>query len=175
MKITIGHTKKYYLDAFKKQDINVSDWAKDLIDKIEFSGKKKTLEVEIVTVGDLGLGYSRLKTVYQVAKEKGYDLLPAEAGLAFRLAYKEKGWITVGMEPITDSDGYLNVFAVMHHDDGRWLASDCSLPDDVWDADFRFVFYKSSALKSDSSLPLEKRILELEKFREKVENILKLE
>lgn len=145
MKIQIGGmNKEKYLAAFKKDDIHVSDWAKDLISKIEFQKEKETFDVEIVTVAELGFpdGATR-QNIYEQAKEKGYDLLPAEAALAFRLAYKEKElfhWNLIGTEPIAHSDGDPGLLRADRGADGRWLYAYYGSPDGGWGGDGGFAF-----------------------------------
>jgi len=145
MKLTIGgQNKEKYFTKLKKADIKVSDWSKDLINKTEFQKKKKTIEIEIVSGKDLGFtDWTTREKIYEKAQELGYGILPAEAGIAFRLEYKDQPlyeWVAVGMEPIADSDGVLRVFNVELHDDGRWLLSDFGHPDRMWRPDYRWVF-----------------------------------
>lgn len=186
MKIQIGGmNKEKYLTAFKKADIHVSDWAKELISKIEFQKKKETFDVEIVTVAGLGFpdGASR-KDIYDRAKEKGYSLLPAEAALAFRLAYKEKElfhWNLIGTEPITDSGGDPDLLYASRYVDGRWLDADDGDPGGRWDGGGGFAFAVSKhpqpldtpILRTDLDA-LALRISALESDMEKVKKIINL-
>jgi len=57
-----------------------------------------------------------------------------------------RGSGTGGALHVTDSDGDLNVFEVEHNSDGRWLNSNNSKPDNVWNADNRWVFARRNAL-----------------------------
>lgn len=147
MKIQIGDmNEEKYFTAFEEADIYVSDWVKDLISKIEFQKEKETLDVEIVTMGELGFpeGASR-KDIYERAKEKGYGLLPAEVALAFRLAYKESKpyqWNLIGIEPISGSDGGQNAVGVVRYGDGQWLSAHDGSATCFWDAEYRWVFSK---------------------------------
>ena len=54
------------------------------------------------------------------------------------------GGDTGGPAHRTDSDGDLNVFNVDHDDNGRWLNSNYGKPDNVWNADNRWVFLRSN-------------------------------
>ena len=47
---------------------------------------------------------------------------------------------------ITDSDGNLNVFNVEHNHKGLWLNSNNGHPDNVWNADNRWVFVRRNSL-----------------------------
>lgn len=138
MTITIGGmSEEKYLAAFKKADIKVSDWARDLMGKIKYRKKKETIEVETVSVKDLGFDTSTDRNrIYEKAQEKGYGILPAEVALAYRLAYTDQPmseWILAAMEPIADSDGDLSVFNVARDEDGQWLNTNYVDPDDWWD------------------------------------------
>jgi hypothetical protein len=46
------------------------------------------------------------------------------------------------MEPVTDSDGNLNVFRIEHDDDGLWLHGSNGSPGVFWDGDDRWVFVR---------------------------------
>lgn len=48
-----------------------------------------------------------------------------------------------GISYATDSDGNLKLFNVEHNDDGQWLNSYYDNPDNVWNADNRFVFARN--------------------------------
>lgn len=183
LKIQIGGmNEEKYLTAFEEADIYVSDWAKDLISKIEFQKEKETLDVEIVTMGELGFpeGASR-KDIYERAKEKGYGLLPAEVALAFRLAYKESKlyqWNLIGIEPISVSDGGQRVFFVAHDDDGLWLDGSDGGPGSMWGPGDRWVFARRKYQKLDATIfstdldTLTLRISSLESDMEKIKKFL---
>jgi hypothetical protein len=73
----------------------------------------------------------------------GLGLCPAEVGPQWRLQYADQPmgeWILVGMEPISDSDGYLKVFDVARLEDGRWLYGNDGRPGGVWYGDNRWAF-----------------------------------
>jgi hypothetical protein len=50
---------------------------------------------------------------------------------------------TEGISYITDSNGNLKVFNVEHNDNGQWLNSNNGNPDNVWNAENRWVFRRN--------------------------------
>lgn len=98
----------------------------------------------LVSVADLGFTKAtRRDAIYERAKELGLDLVPAEVGPQLRLAYTDQPlneWMVMGMEPIANSDGSLDVFSVVHDDGGQWLRSDYGYPGGLWYPGNRWVF-----------------------------------
>ncbi len=126
----------------------IGDWASDILKRTPIAPEPLELDLILVTVADLGFpeGATR-ENIYEKAAQLGLTLCPAEVGPALRLDYaaQPKGeWILVGMEPIADSRGYLEVFDVDHGDSGRWLRSDYGYPDDFWHGCYRWVFVRKS-------------------------------
>lgn len=173
MKITIGQFKNSTacFKALTKADINVSSYAKQVLEKIPYAQKKEEIEVVVVKVKDLGFtSPATLKEICARAKEKGYDLLPAEAGAALRLQFTDQpfhDYKWIAMEPIADSDGYWDVLCVHRHEDGLWLSSPWLDLARLWDPEHEFVFRKLSGTGKSESLgktvsePLDTRSLEL--------------
>ncbi|MFH1088418.1 MAG: hypothetical protein V1719_01085, partial [Patescibacteria group bacterium] len=135
-----------YRKALKQNGFRISDWANDIMDKPAFTvaNQPETIDLVFVTVAELGFpdGATR-KDIYEKALSLGLSLCPPEVGSALRLAYPDQPngeWIFIGMEPITDSDGDLNVFCVARADSDQWLLTDCADPDSVWRSSFRWVF-----------------------------------
>lgn len=134
--------------ALKKGGHHISDWANNILGKPAFIVAKKKTEVELirVTVADLGFesGATR-QDIYERAMKLGFALCPAEVGPQLRLQYKDQPmneWLLVAMEPITDSDGSLNVFNVARNEDGSWLISNYGKPDDFWLGDNMWAFVR---------------------------------
>ena len=127
----------------------ISDWANDMMSKKEFTVAKKETEVELVVVSVAELGFkdgAKYSDICERAKNLGLDLCPAEVGPQLRLQYADqpKGeWLRIAMEPITDSDGDLDVFNVEHVGDELWLYCNDGHPDDFWRGVYRFVFVRS--------------------------------
>ena len=132
--------------------IKISDWANDILGKPAFSVAAEATEVDLIKVTVAELGFkkgARRDQIYERAKELGLQLCPPEVGPQLRLQYQDQPnneWILVGMEPITDSDGNLNVFSVKRDDSELWLNSNWSNPDNVWNPDnhLAFVFPRNS-------------------------------
>lgn len=132
--------------------VEVSSWAKELLAKTTYSKKKETLNLVITTPAELGFtDYPTTTQLYARAKEKGYDLCPAEVGPQLAGTLEEVGWIFVGMEPVADSVGDPLVFAVRRLDDGeQWLRTGWSHPGGQWGLDIRIVFRLRKPLDSDT-------------------------
>jgi len=138
--------------ALKKGKNRISNWGNDILGKPAFTASETEMDVDLVnvSVADLDLGFkdgAYRRDIIAKALELGLQLCPAEVGPQLRLQYADqpKGeWLVIGMEPITDSGGHLNVFGVAHDRGGRWLYGSNGYPDPFWDADDRFVFVRPS-------------------------------
>ena len=134
------------------KDINISDWAKDLLKKVKYSKTKKTLDLVKITPKEMGLteDYPTTKQIYDKVKELGLELCPAEVGPILRDQYRDQAlyeWLYIGMEPITDARGYPYVFR-LYCDDGGWsLYSYIASVGRPWFSDNRTVFLVSKSLK----------------------------
>jgi hypothetical protein len=132
--------------AIKENKMRISDWASDILGKPAFTVAAEETELDLVVVSVAELGFKNGATreqIYARAKELGLDLCPAEVGPQLCLQDKDqinREWWVVAMEPITDSDGSLELFRVRRDGSGLWLRSCYASPGYVWDADDRFVF-----------------------------------
>jgi len=173
-----GKTLKQYQKELKDGGFIVSKWAEDLLGKIPLAKKKKTLNIVRLTVEELGFsGSATYAEICTRAKEKGYELCPAEAALALLLAMPDQTefkWFTVAHEPVIDSDGDPNLLFVNRSDDGRWLDANYDRPDDRWRREYGFAFVVSQASSTPCSSPsssdlssLEQRISALEERLDK--------
>lgn len=119
MKISIGQfkNKKNLLKALAP--FYVSQWAKEMIDSEDFTlaQKPQELEVEIKRVSDFGFTeWVTFEDFMVKAKEQGYDILPAEAALALRIAYQEQPldeWVSV-LHTTISASGCRRVLTVGH-------------------------------------------------------------
>ncbi|OGD57400.1 hypothetical protein A2V71_00140 [Candidatus Berkelbacteria bacterium RBG_13_40_8] len=122
----------------------ISDWGSDILNRITLAKKPEDVNIVVVTVAELGFPNGATRAhIYEKALSMGLGLLPAEVGPQLRLQYPDQPlgeWILVGMEPITDSDGYLKVFYVEHNGNGRWLRGSYGYPGHVWRSDRRWAF-----------------------------------
>ncbi len=124
----------------------LSNWARDISNKVTLAKAVSEVELVTVTVAELGFpkGATR-KDIYDRAISLGLSLCPAEVGMQLRLRYEDqpKGeWLLVAMEPIADSGVGLCVFYIGHDGDGRWLNTDSGHPGYVWHAGRRWVFLR---------------------------------
>ena len=155
---TLQLGKKITKKDLENAGFKVGDWAKEVLEKVTF--KKQKVNLIVKTVAELGLSDGgTLEEIYKKAEEQGLELCPAEVGPALRMAYKDqpKGeWLSIAMEPITDSYGFLRVFYVERDDDGLWLGGDYGDPHLFLAGDDRLVFvrrkYSSKSSKSLTSL-----------------------
>ena len=146
--IKIGTIKNAdeFRKALKKAGFKISDWANDIIGKPAFTVASGEEEIQLVNLSVEELGFkngAKYGDICARAKELGLELCPNEVGPQLRLQYKDqpKGeWLRIAMEPITDSDGDLDIFNVGHDGDGLWLRSNLGFSDDFWDASNRLVF-----------------------------------
>ena len=146
--VTLGGHKnvKAFLVALESADFHVGDWAKDVMSKPAFTLAKKKAKVNLVRVTVKELGFVKgatLKEIYASASERGLKLCPPEVGPTLRLEYKDQPngeWLTVAMDPITDSDGTPFLFGVDHGSDERWLNTFWIFPEFVWYPEDEFVF-----------------------------------
>ena len=123
--VTLGLKKspKDYRKAIKKDGCRIGDYAGQILNKTEVSQTEVEVDLVVVTVGELGFkDGARRDVLYARAIELGLQLCPAEVGPALRLLYKDQPrgeWLRIGMEPITDSDGFPFVFGVDYDSDVR--------------------------------------------------------
>ncbi len=129
-----------------KQFHYVSNWAKELIEKIpEEIEIDETREFKIVTLKDLGFTKDWIETKKFLNNDflLEHDLELCKLEDAFRIIelLKEGEYCYVGMKPITGSGGDPGVFDVERGDDGkRWLDGRWTSPDGRWGLDGRVVF-----------------------------------
>lgn len=143
--ITLGLHKspKAYRKALESAGFRIGDYASQILNKIEISKTNTEVNLVLVTVAELGFkDGARRDAIYARALELGLQLCPAEVGPALRLASKDTPWILVGMEPIADSDGDLDVFDVDTVYGDRWLDSYYGSPDNFWNGDDQWVFVR---------------------------------
>lgn len=172
MKTTIFKTlttkgKKITKEDLEKKGYKVSNWANQILEKVKFSKEKKIIDLEIVTVSDLGFnGWTSYKDIIDKAKEMGYELCPAEIGPLLRMEYTDQPlneWLYIAMEPIAGSSGDPRVFHVGRIGGGSWLVALSAYGDDRWPSDHRFVFVsRKSALNTQSLNTLNPESLTLE-------------
>lgn len=158
MKI-IKNKKEFYTLA-KKNNLQLSTWAKELIEKASFDDTSK-VEYIVKSVAELGFpDGATYGNIITTAEKNGYSLLSHAQALSYALNYKLTAWHILAIDSITDSGGYRPLFRVGHDDDDLWLDGDYGDVDYFWHGRSVFVFglRKSSALKtqpSSDALPFE--------------------
>jgi len=133
-------------------NINISDWANDILGKPAFTVALAEEEIQLVNLSVADLGFKSGATYGNIcakAKELSLELCPNEVGPQLRLQYKDqpKGeYLRIAMEPIAGLDGRLCVFYVEHGEGGLWLRGSYGDSDHFWDASSRFVFRLRNSL-----------------------------
>lgn len=143
-----GMSKEMIAQELKKSGVQVSHWAKDLLNNRAFTVAEQSERIELVSLTVAELGFPKGATtqeIFQAAAKLGFELCPAEVGPRLHAQADTEQTLgehfAVAMEPITDSDGVPDVFYL-----GRggavvpWLVAHYAWPDSWWDSLFRFVF-----------------------------------
>lgn len=135
-----------YREHLNKAGFRVGAWAYDIREKTPIATEPQELDLVVVTPRELGFtDLTCYDEICRRAKERGYDLCPAEVALALRLSYVDQPLgerLIVAMEPLTDGEGYLRVFDVAHDGLGLWLDTDYGEPGHEWSPERRFVFVR---------------------------------
>ncbi|MBI4096711.1 MAG: hypothetical protein HY425_03260 [Candidatus Levybacteria bacterium] len=140
-----GKSKSQLEQELKQANINITEYAKDMLNSKDFIilPNPKMLPTVRLKVADLLLGNPTTDQIYAKAKELGLDLVPAEAGVHFRLKYKDQPlneWLYMGMKQIADRHGRPDVFRLDRGDDGLWLGHGWAGPGDGWDPEDALMF-----------------------------------
>lgn len=127
----------YYRAEFAKKGIQISRWANDILDKVDFAEGSDEVDIARPNVRDIGFTRTtRRDTIYEKLLARGARKLPAWAAVELCNTYDDqpKGeWLVAAMEPIADSDGNPRLFFVVRYDDGlQWLSSRWGGADCVW-------------------------------------------
>lgn len=153
--------RKELLEAMKKQGINISSYAQEMIESPDFmptqsglnsikrlfKGERspitETVDIVRLKVRDFGFtNYPTTTELFAKAEEFGLELCPAEVGPQYRLQQTDQpmgDWFYIGMKPLVAS-GDPGVFKLGRHSHGLWLSDDWAKPDDSWFLDDEFVF-----------------------------------
>jgi len=124
----------------------VSDYAKQMLERVSFSQEQKSYDLVSFSVKALGFpnGATRAE-IYQKAQELGMELCPAEVGPQLRLQYADQpndDYLVMGMEPVADADGYPDLFHVHRRGSDPWLDFSNGRAGNHWVDDYRFVFLR---------------------------------
>lgn len=141
-----GKNSKQLQAELKNKGINVSDYAKDMLESSDFKTLKNPQNLDLVRLTIKDLGFTELATtdqIYKRAEELGLELCPAEVGPRLRLkdANQPMGeWYFIAMKQIADRDGGPLVFFLERREDGLWLDDDWADPVSGWSPEDEFVF-----------------------------------
>ncbi len=160
-----GNTKDELLAQFAEAKlpsgvigIQASDCARDIAGKpaCDFlKEKEEGVEFVMGSLRDLFGFEENIKTEVFLNEaflaKHGLELCKPSDAFYLRLAYLDQlldEWIRIGMNPITDSDGYPSVFDLGHFSDGMWLSAIYADPDYQWDPDNRWFFRRKKVTQS---------------------------
>lgn len=148
-----------FRNALNRANCHISDRTNAMLDKLAFIASKIETEIDLVvaSVAEFGFRVATCRDIFNRAQELGLGLCPAEAGPQLRLQYMDQPrgeWLLVGMEPITDSDGYPSVFSVGRSGSGLWLSGGNGHPDGFWGGNDRWVFARPKELALRPTLHL---------------------
>lgn len=141
-----GKSKEQLISEMEASGINISDYAKSMMENPDFVWGSSREEVKLVRLTVAHLGFKTGATTDQIYKRVqalGLELCPPDTGPNYRLQYKDQPlgeWVRIGMKQISDYDGNPNVFYLERDDDGLWLSSDWAGPGLTWHPDSKFVF-----------------------------------
>ncbi len=140
-----GKSKEQLISEMETAGINISDYAKSMIENPDFvTGKPEQATLIRLTVADLGFkSNATTDQIYKRAEELGLELCPADTGPNYRLKYKNQPlgeYFYIGMKQITDSDGDPDVFKLVRYVDGLWLDGAWAGPGGGWRPDRKFAF-----------------------------------
>lgn len=141
-----GKSKEQLIAEIELARINISEYAKSMLENRNFTIGKTREEVTLIrlTVGDLGFaGGATMDEIYKRAEDLGLELCPPDTGPELRLKYKNQPlneWVRIGMKQITDSYGNPSIFSLERYDGGLWLDSRWAEPANEWDSGNEFVF-----------------------------------
>lgn len=143
--ITLGleSSAEDYHKALVKADISIGTDGNKIFDLIAVSPEKVELDLVVVSVLDLGFKNSEKKSVICAKGVAfGLGLCPAEATLAFRLAYKEQPYgeyLHMAMDEIVDATGAKYTLEVDRELD-LWIDAEDGNPNHFYSSDTLMVF-----------------------------------
>jgi hypothetical protein len=150
--VSDGTTGPEWIKRLKEQGINVSDWARDVLNSKDFKPTKSgTIHKIGVLKGELFSDGDRTNEKIRKEAVKRKMILPeAEIGCLIREKFTDKdindmglSWITTMHDPIKDSDGGPDLLYASRHGGGSWLDASYGDPDVRWDREGGFAFVVS--------------------------------
>ncbi|RJO59777.1 hypothetical protein C4546_00410 [Candidatus Parcubacteria bacterium] len=152
---TNGRSGEQCIADLEKNNFRVGDYAKQLLRNVKFVATNGTTYKLAVIMGDEFEDDDRTnKNIREVAHARGLADPTVELGPYLREMFSDEDlkkmdlWALILVhEPITDSDGGLNMLGVDRNDDGRWLVACGGNPDFRWDREIGFVFLVPASSK----------------------------
>lgn len=182
----LGLTGSEWITRLEGEGYRIGTYAKQLLNSLEYDKhrmeKGEAVEVAFVSVKDMGKKYATTDEIRAYAAEKGYLEPKAELALLIRESMTDEAIESLGAwyvatfhEPIKDSDGDPGLLYARRRGDGRWVDADWGRPGDLWSAEGAFAVLVPASSTSSSepapsldSLPLESRVEALERFYDRV-------
>ena len=132
---------KKYLKALQEKGYKVIGDAEYLLNQLTDIPEEQ-LRLKKVTVGDLGFSsIATIKEIYEAAEKNGLKPCPLWVGPQYRMECDDDDYVSIGMEPMTGSDGDTYIFYIDRYNGGRWLSNyHTSLP---FYPDHGFLFVSS--------------------------------
>lgn len=154
---TDGRTGEQWIASLEGQGNRVGGYAKELLRSEKFvSTNGVTYHLVVISGDEFEDGVRTNRDIRAEAASRGYPTPSAEVAPYLREMVSDEEikrmgfWALIVMhEPITDSDGYLDLLGVGRDDDGRWLSTSYGRPDYRWFRECGFVFLvPASTVKS---------------------------
>lgn len=148
-------TPQQYTNELEKEGNKTSEYAHDILNKLESLKQNENIDLVSFSVSQLGFSNgSTLQEIYNKAKEFGLELCPPQVGPELRLNYKDQPngeYLRIAMEPISDRDGDPLVFRVDRGSSGSWIDDGRGWPSNRWNGEDRFVFrFRKNTLNLES-------------------------
>ena len=141
-----GKSKEQLIAEMESQGINISDYAKSMMENSDFVIGSNREEAKLVRLTVADLGFKTIVTtdqIYERAQALGLELCPLDTGPNYRLKYKDQPLgedFRIGMKQISGQDGDPRVFGLDRDDDGLWLGSFWAEPSRAWSPGSECVF-----------------------------------
>ncbi len=144
-----GMTSDQLQKELETKKIGVGSFSKSMMRNKDFETKATPEDLSLIRLTVADLGFSDGATtdeIYAKAKSLGLKLCPSETGQYLLLKYKNhisydsSEWFYIGMKPISDADGYKNIFVLGMDGNDSFLSARPAGSDDGWSIDRKFAF-----------------------------------
>lgn len=145
-----GKSERELEQELQQANIHISEYAKDMLHSKDFTTlpNPKMLDTVRLKVADLLPRNPTTDQIYAKAKELGLELVPAEAGVHYRLKYADQPIgesFYIAMKQIADRLGYPSVFTLDRGGGGLWLDLSFAFPGNGWGPEGEFLFALSKS------------------------------